>query len=1387
MCSRCEPRMGAPRGTTAGEGTHPPPRHGAHLRPFLWPALLALAVMSTETESASRRSEDGGPEVSVYQLCCRSSAKEKQTSARWAKELSGKQEVRIPEDAITLRIEKLLNETMPGLGWEIPGVSSQTRPLPVPTRPATGKADILAERVLGHALGVITSKPRFVQQAFHQTVRMQQMALDRFLFPDYMKTHRSSVHLETVYLATEMVNGLLHLVLRPSTMKSKMPLTLIPPSERDGFQDPRRRFSRGWRAATRSFIRRQADALRGGAGWDSTQQVGAIYHKGNGYQEYIGFLHEWRKARTVRSGVLHRGVEHEELRARPLRPGGRRRRYRHWRRAAASTQTLTILRRTWTWCAAAMDLRPNGNDKMQRKPRGKWKKRRRPPPWLLGSSRNRGKAGRAESRQERRLRAAKAKAGEQVRRDPLDTDVAKEERRRIHKHHAEEKRLKQEESTRWAEPFGKAYDRVLRNRTSHTGEEGPIDVYANKRLFVLMLAKAQSKVDWERAKLKFGTEWVTVKVASMVHKLQKTGRCRAAWQQVESQMRREGIPTRKQLEVHVSATVPKSLAYKELRREVAGHQLPPELQQWVSSNVKVVHDQPPTFIDRRHGAALVRDAKMQEVWESMEEVSEKVFHGVGFERIEGSARIPEPTSAASQVESVRSAVHGLRTKLWKTFEHLEDPNSSKISRQPHGNNNNNNNNDDKKGKDNKKSTKPNPVSAPHTRKEPSPILRSYRPNDAAYNRLVEAIPHPSDAAKQKWASFAARFEDDVKTPSDQKGSQRAKGKGKTYNNKGGSRAGKSSNKKRPEDVFCAEDKSSKETWRVGRKEYVMRTVLSAITAGWEMVSDMTVSAAEYATRAEYMDRLPLRSRRFIPQVANWTGSFVAGLHTTIKKKCFGNPPGAAFLGTDDPSISVKKPPSDTVMPPAHVQAESIRSCWDEGHSCTRKIVTFISTFGRRQNKLYHRGAETAMRSLPSSEIWSMAEGPDLLRNRYNQLLYLPEYEYECVACGGPKGCVTVSVRDAPQAYEQMEVPIASQDMAWMMGAASSQTGHATVTLNRENLNSSFLGGLPSDYLDFTKSYVVLHLIEINQYTDAVLRPVLIRVGDSIWKVKGVTIGNPMGKVALSAVTGRRELVRSGVWEKVHLGEPGATLGTEKWDKVARRFKRSQVLARSKYVDDEDAKSLMVCQPCADEDGDQTYAQMFKYDHQPSLIGGGPSFKHADSGLRTKYLDVNQSFVRKKPGTRPTLILRPEHKNGKALLGHSDAWSVTSAAPWWAPYSVLLLAGIFQGFVVRYRAILRSEARRVDALGLVTLEYIFRGYPQQKVRAAWAQTSWSPERAELLTRLSYLWRKKISFEGTDVFEVLGQLQTPSELLLLSFSRLERVLERKPTPGTPPLQA
>jgi len=44
-------------------------------------------------------------------------------------------------------------------------------------------------------------KKTFTKIAYHQTVRMVQSALDSFLFPANMKTHRTSLCLETSMVA----------------------------------------------------------------------------------------------------------------------------------------------------------------------------------------------------------------------------------------------------------------------------------------------------------------------------------------------------------------------------------------------------------------------------------------------------------------------------------------------------------------------------------------------------------------------------------------------------------------------------------------------------------------------------------------------------------------------------------------------------------------------------------------------------------------------------------------------------------------------------------------------------------------------------------------------------------------------------------------------------------------------------------------------------------------------------------------------------------------------------------------------------------------------------------------------------------------------------------
>ena len=93
----------------------------------------------------------------------------------------------------------------------------------------------------------------------------------------------------------------------------------------------------------------------------------------------------------------------------------------------------------------------------------------------------------------------------------------------------------------------------------------------------------------------------------------------------------------------------------------------------------------------------------------------------------------------------------------------------------------------------------------------------------------------------------------------------------------------------------------------------------------------------------------------------------------------------------------------------------------------------------------------------------------------------------------------------------------------MLGVVSVGSGQESVTLVKDDLTRSFLGGTHSKVLDFRLNYICLGFPEIVQMIYCILMPTVVKVGGSIWMVPGVTIGNPMGKTALAATTGKREL------------------------------------------------------------------------------------------------------------------------------------------------------------------------------------------------------------------------------------------------------------------------
>lgn len=397
------------------------------------------------------------------------------------------------------------------------------------------------------------------------------------------------------------------------------------------------------------------------------------------------------------------------------------------------------------------------------------------------------------------------------------------------------------------------------------------------------------------------------------------------------------------------------------------------------------------------------------------------------------------------------------------------------------------------------------------------------------------------------------------------------------------------------------------------------------------------------------------------------------------------------------------------------------------HSCTRKIVSFVAMYGRKRNKRFHRAGQCFLEKTPSWEVWSMKLAPEHLHKGFARLRYDERFRHVCIVCGGRKKPVSSSVCDLPQAYEQIEPPQATEDLGWMIALSSEITGHRTVTINRDLPGMPFLGGVPGARLCLQGPYQVVTRAEVFQWISPLLQLVWVRVGDAIWKTPGTCIGNPMGRLALAAYTGGQEIGLDARWKRGELKHPG-------WAKVAREgWTREECVATGKYADDWNGDSLAACNPCTDAVCDEVYDKPFD-----------------PPGDRRKFLDTRKVFVCRE-GQRPKLVLRPVLKYQKTLEGVQREWEVHGAAPWWNAYTPGTLAGIVQGYLMRYRVIIPQERPRLKAMGLMLLEYILRGYRLRTLELALALTPWSAERRELLHRLREVRRSRIRTEGHDWFE------------------------------------
>ena len=201
-------------------------------------------------------------------------------------------------------------------------------------------------------------------------------------------------------------------------------------------------------------------------------------------------------------------------------------------------------------------------------------------------------------------------------------------------------RMDQREVSKWSMTFEAAYEDALRKRWRRGEGYGPIDIEnsGNRRLLIILQYRVDATFPWERLKARWETPFPEFRAARVLEKVQDTGRARVVWRKVETRMKERKIPLRRHLIFRMEEDVPKHVTKRALREAMKEQELEPEVEKWISSEMKILSKPTPTFFTLRNAGASVRAAKMEEVKAEFETSEDRIIGGNDFRRVGGARR-----------------------------------------------------------------------------------------------------------------------------------------------------------------------------------------------------------------------------------------------------------------------------------------------------------------------------------------------------------------------------------------------------------------------------------------------------------------------------------------------------------------------------------------------------------------------------------------------------------------------------------------------------------------------------------------------------------------------------------------------------------------------------
>lgn len=126
------------------------------------------------------------------------------------------------------------------------------------------------------------------------------------------------------------------------------------------------------------------------------------------------------------------------------------------------------------------------------------------------------------------------------------------------------------------------------------------------------------------------------------------------------------------------------------------------------------------------------------------------------------------------------------------------------------------------------------------------------------------------------------------------------------------------------------------------------------------------------------------------------------------------------------------------------------------------------------------------------------------------------------------------------------------------------------------------------------------------------------------------------------------------------------------------------------------------------------------------------------------------------GPNHAVDVYPVLVNSRFLRGKAASLERVTSPPWWAPYSVSILAGIFTGMLTRWPQIATHPSRIRKRAWMKTSEFILFGYQYKSLRAAWRESPSRAVRRGIIRSLRIARRRQLSYHETTAVALAAQV-------------------------------